>query len=73
MYESSICGPTGEDRDIIIKKCFLPELEIGECIAFKNMGAYSLACGVPACGFSLSQCIYIVRSTFWDNIKTAFD
>ncbi|KAJ8306141.1 hypothetical protein KUTeg_016686, partial [Tegillarca granosa] len=43
LFSSSVWGPTCDGLDCINKECQLPELQIGEWIFFKNMGAYTLA------------------------------
>ena len=72
MYKSSLWGPTCDGLDVIQKECFLPELETGEFLVFKNMGAYTIAGAVPFNGIPLARCIY-TASTSWSTIKYAFD
>ncbi len=72
MYKSSLWGPTCDGLDVISKECFLPELEIGEFMVFKNMGAYTISGAVPFNGIPLARCIY-TASTSWNTIKDAFD
>jgi ornithine decarboxylase len=70
-YKSSIWGPTCDGLDQVIKEIDLPELEMGECLVFKNMGAYTLSGAVAFNGIPLARCIY-TASTSWDIIKEAF-
>jgi len=72
LYKSSIWGPTCDGLDVISKECFLPELETGEFMVFKNMGAYTISGAVPFNGIPLARCIY-TASTSWNIIKHAFD
>jgi ornithine decarboxylase len=72
LYKSSIWGPTCDGLDVISKECFLPELETGEFMVFKNMGAYTISGAVPFNGIPLARCIY-TASTSWNIIKNAFD
>jgi len=41
LFNSTICGPTCDWNDIITKNAYIPELNIGDYIVFKGMGAYS--------------------------------
>jgi ornithine decarboxylase len=72
LYKSSLWGPTCDGLDVISKECHLPELEIGEAMVFKNMGAYTLSGAVAFNGIPLARCIYTC-STSWETIKNAFD
>jgi len=51
MYKCTIFGPTCDSMDCISKDILFPELEVGEWIYFKNMGAYSVAAASPFNGF----------------------
>jgi ornithine decarboxylase len=42
-YSSTFFGPTCDSFDKIIEHIPLPELAIGDCIVFKNLGAYTIA------------------------------
>lgn len=72
LYKSSIWGPTCDGLDLVVKESHLPELETGEFLVFKNMGAYTISGAVPFNGIPLARCIY-VASTSWSTIKDAFD
>jgi len=72
LYKSSIWGPTCDGLDVVVKECFLPELNTGEFMVFKNMGAYTISGAVAFNGIPLARCIY-VASTSWDIIKEAFN
>jgi len=51
MHRCTIFGPTCDSMDCISKDILLPELEVGEWLYFKNMGAYSVAAASPFNGF----------------------
>ncbi|GFR26643.1 ornithine decarboxylase, partial [Trichonephila clavata] len=40
LYESKIWGQTCCCEDVILEKCLLPDMEEGQLILWKNMGAY---------------------------------
>lgn len=71
LVKSSIWGPTCDGLDLIVKECYIPELEIGEFLSFKDMGAYTISGAVAFNGIPLAKCIY-VASTSWSTIKDAF-
>lgn len=57
---------------MINKEVYIPELEIGEFLAYKDMGAYTLSGAVAFNGIPLAKCIY-TASTSWNTIKEAFN
>jgi len=72
LYKSSIWGPTCDGLDVVVKECHLPELNTGDFMVFKNMGAYTISGAVAFNGIPLARCIY-VASTSWETIKDAFN
>lgn len=50
-YPCTIFGPTCDSMDCVNKDILLPELEVGDWLYFKNMGAYSVAAASPFNGF----------------------
>lgn len=71
LVKSSIWGPTCDGLDLINKEIYIPELKIGEFLAYKNMGAYTISGAVAFNGIPLAKCIY-TASTSWETIKDAF-
>lgn len=71
LFKSSIWGPTCDGLDLVIKECLLPELNTGDFMVYKNMGAYTCSGAVAFNGIPLARCIY-VASTSWETIKDAF-
>jgi len=51
MFKCTIFGPTCDSMDCIAKDIYMPELEVGEWLYFKNMGAYTTAAASPFNGF----------------------
>ncbi|KAJ2440256.1 Ornithine decarboxylase, partial [Coemansia sp. RSA 2424] len=59
-YPSSLWGPTCDSIDCIVRDgLLLPELRIGDWLAFDNMGAYSNSAASRFNGFKLSDIIYV--------------
>jgi len=62
LYKCTIFGPTCDSMDCIAKDIWLPELEVGEWLYFKNMGAYTVAAASPFNGFSSCPTTYYIQS-----------
>jgi len=50
-FKSTLFGPTCDSMDCIGKDLDLTELEVGDWLYFKNMGAYTVAAASPFNGF----------------------
>jgi len=61
-YRCTIFGPTCDSMDCIAKDIFLPELEVGEWLYFRNMGAYTVAAASPFNGFKSCPVTYYIES-----------
>jgi ornithine decarboxylase len=61
-YKCTIFGPTCDSMDCIAKDISMPELEIGEWLYFKNMGAYTIAAASPFNGFKSHPITYYIQS-----------
>jgi len=64
LFKCTIFGPTCDSMDCIAKDIKLPELEVGEWLYFKNMGAYTVAAASPFNGFKSHPTTYYVQSSF---------
>jgi len=51
----ALFGPTCDGFDVILEKHMMPELEEGEWILWRNMGAYTSAAGCNFNGFPLAK------------------
>ena len=54
----TIVGESCDSRDSIVKNITLPELDIGDIIAWENMGAYTSAAGCSFNGFKRAAIYY---------------
>jgi len=61
-FKCTIFGPTCDSMDCIAKDIMLPELEIGEWLYFKNMGAYTTAAASPFNGFKSHPTTFYISS-----------
>jgi len=57
-FKSTIFGPTCDSMDCIGKDIDLPELEVGDWLYFKNMGAYTVAAASPFNGFKSNPTMF---------------
>jgi len=57
-YKSTVFGPTCDSMDCIGKDIMLPEMDVGEWMYFKNMGAYSVAAASPFNGFKSNPTMF---------------
>lgn len=51
-YASTVFGPTCDSMDVVAGEVQLPEMDVGEWIVSRNMGAYAKAMGSSFNGFS---------------------
>jgi len=58
----TIFGPTCDSMDCIAKDIYMPELEVGEWLYFRNMGAYTTAAASPFNGFKAYPNTFYVQS-----------
>eukprot|EP01119_Soliformovum_irregulare_P020534 TRINITY_DN666_c0_g1_i1.p1 TRINITY_DN666_c0_g1~~TRINITY_DN666_c0_g1_i1.p1 ORF type:complete len:420 (+),score=104.73 TRINITY_DN666_c0_g1_i1:247-1506(+) len=59
-HKCTIFGPTCDSMDCIGKDIMLPELNVGEWLYFRNMGAYTMAAASPFNGFKSHQTTYYI-------------
>eukprot|EP01114_Cavostelium_apophysatum_P023534 TRINITY_DN889_c0_g1_i2.p1 TRINITY_DN889_c0_g1~~TRINITY_DN889_c0_g1_i2.p1 ORF type:complete len:286 (-),score=103.96 TRINITY_DN889_c0_g1_i2:162-1019(-) len=59
-FKSTLFGPTCDSIDTLGKNIELPELEVGDWLYFKNMGAYTTAAASNFNGFDACPHIYYV-------------
>lgn len=61
-YRCTIFGPTCDSMDCIAKDILLPELNVGDFLYFKNMGAYTTAAASPFNGFRSCPTTYYINT-----------
>lgn len=67
---TTLWGPTCDSMDMIKKDVILPEMEVGEWIMFKEMGAYTIAAASTFNGFQLPSMKYHLPSHTIEALKT---
>ena len=65
VYESSVWGPTCDGLDCILETTKLPELEVGDWMYFKDMGAYTMASASTFNGMPAPVRSYHCLDTVW--------
>lgn len=67
-YQSSVWGPTCDGLDCILEATQLPEMEVGEWIYFKDMGAYTMASASTFNGMPAPTRCYHCLDTVWHEV-----
>ncbi|KAF1387413.1 hypothetical protein PFLUV_G00078430 [Perca fluviatilis] len=70
VFSSSLWGPSGDDLDLVVEHCLLPELNIGDWLMFSQAGAYSM--GQPLCTTTDSPpppVYYVISSRDWFELQ----
>lgn len=70
-FTSSVWGPTCDGLDCIKQETLLPELDDGDWLTFKDMGAYTMCAASCFNGMPKPRCYYIMQDTAWMNFKSA--
>uniref|UniRef100_A0A1B6CXQ9 ornithine decarboxylase n=2 Tax=Clastoptera arizonana TaxID=38151 RepID=A0A1B6CXQ9_9HEMI len=69
LIPCSVWGPTCDGLDQVIENCILPEMDIGEWVVFKNMGAYTLPVASPFNGFPIPKVHAVIEESIWLLLK----
>lgn len=64
-YTSSLWGPTCDGLDCISEKTELPELNVGDWLIFRDMGAYTISAATTFNGMAKPACYYSIQEKFW--------
>lgn len=60
-FKTTIFGPTCDSMDCIAKDIDFPEVNVGDWLYFKNMGAYSVAAASPFNGFKSNPTTFYIH------------
>lgn len=60
-YDSVLFGQTCCSEDVIESSIVLPDMKVGECLRWTNMGAYSIPLCGTFCGVPLPFTVYVFR------------
>jgi len=61
LYRATIFGPTCDSMDCVSKDILMPEVEVGDWLYFRNMGAYSVAAASPFNGFKSCPTLFYIH------------
>lgn len=64
-YTSSIWGPTCDGLDCIIQQHPMPELDVGDWMIFKDMGAYTMCAASNFNGMPKPRSYYMAKESDW--------
>ncbi|KAJ8333068.1 hypothetical protein SKAU_G00419640 [Synaphobranchus kaupii] len=68
-YPCSIWGQTCNELDGIVEQCVQPDLQVGEWLLFKHMGAYSVTLSTTFNGFHKPDVHYVMSRSAWQHIQ----
>ncbi|XP_037234558.1 antizyme inhibitor 2 isoform X3 [Falco biarmicus] len=68
-HSSSLRGPPGHAEDHIADGLELPELQVGDWLIFKDMGAYTIASSAPLGGCPQPQITYAMSRVAWKAVQ----
>lgn len=69
-FSSSVWGPTCDGLDRVIEHCLLPELDVGDWVIWKDMGAYTVAAGSAFNGFKTSVITFVISEENLSLLQT---
>jgi len=69
LHRASIWGPTCDGIDCIMKKCWMPEMDIGQWLIFEDMGAYTCAASSTFNGFSRPYMVYVAPAQDYAHVR----
>jgi len=69
LYPSTVWGPTCDALDKVLDLVYLPELEVGEWIIWKNIGAYTMALRTNFNSFKSEYVHYFIRESVWKEMQ----
>lgn len=70
-YTSSIWGPTCDGIDVIKERTLMPELDSGEWLIFRDMGAYTMCAASEFNGMPKPRCYYVMHEHHWLQMFSA--
>eukprot|EP00918_Siedleckia_nematoides_P012640 GHVU01027679.1.p1 GENE.GHVU01027679.1~~GHVU01027679.1.p1 ORF type:complete len:468 (+),score=67.10 GHVU01027679.1:253-1656(+) len=69
LHTTSLWGPTCDGLDCIKNECLLPQLDIGDWIVFKDMGAYTMCAASNFNGMPKPRCYYVALEAQWSQMN----
>jgi len=64
-YKTSLWGPTCDGLDCIVKECSMPELNTGDWMIFRDMGAYTMSAASTFNGMPKPKMYHVIQDSMW--------
>ncbi|GIY62174.1 ornithine decarboxylase [Caerostris darwini] len=71
LHPSSVWGQSCDPVDVIVEKCKLPHLKVGDWLTIDDMGAYTIVCSSTFNGFEKTEVKYIMSRKQYSFRKEA--
>lgn len=68
-YPCNVWGPTCDGLDKVCPKAYLPEMDIGDWLLWKDMGAYKMSVGSKFNGFQTTCVHYFISENNWRMLQ----
>lgn len=68
-YDSSVWGPTCDGLDCLNERILLPELNVGDWLVYKNMGAYTMCAASNFNGMPKPKLNYVVQYSVYKKLQ----
>ncbi|KAK2903654.1 hypothetical protein QQF64_009172 [Cirrhinus molitorella] len=68
LFSSSLWGPSADDLDLVVERCLLPELSVGDWLLFSNAGANSLGATFPNEDEPKPPVFYSIAECDWQEV-----
>ncbi|XP_071510161.1 ornithine decarboxylase-like [Diadema antillarum] len=72
-FSTSIWGPSCDGMDRIMEHCIMPELDVGEWLVFRDMGAYTLCASSEFNGFKRPRGYYVMSNVYLPILEYLLD
>lgn len=69
VYSSSVWGPTCDGLDCVNEEVALPELDVGDWIVYRDMGAYTMCAASNFNGMPKPRSYYLMQDSTWTHFS----
>lgn len=71
LFSSSLWGPSEDDLDLVMERCLLPELSVGDWLLFRNAGASALGSAFSHGDQHKPPVFYSITEYDWQEIHNS--
>jgi diaminopimelate decarboxylase len=68
LFESTLWGPTCDSVDVVIDRCLMERLKVGDWLVFDDMGFYSISVSTEFNGMPRPHMLYVVGEKYVDKL-----